>query len=193
MSLFSYTPPVRALGLAFVLAAACLSCGCLVVTLQPVYTDSELQTDEGLAGTWESQELGATAVVERGEWKAYRIAYTSKSASLAFVGYLTKIGETRYLDLTPVRGLEAGPLMIPAHGVCRFERAGNHLTLAAFDYDWFVATQQARTLGKLEATFDGRQNLLLTSPTEAVRAWLLARPAAGDEFREHVTFVRKRP
>ena len=182
---------MRSLALALLVAAACLSSGCLVVTLQPLYTDGSLQVDQGLLGTWDSQELGATVVVEQGEWKAYQIAYKSKAASYALVGYLTLIGGATYLDLTPARSLEEGPLMIPAHGICRLERAGDRLTLTALDYDWFVATLAARKLGKVDASLDSRKNVLLTSATEAVRAWLAARPAQADAFREPVAFVRK--
>jgi hypothetical protein len=145
---------MRALGLALLLAAACAASGCLVATLQPVYTDTSLVSDDGLVGTWDCQELGATVVVERGEWKAYQIAYTSKRTSLTLVGYLTKTGEATLLDLSPAHGLDAGPLLFAAHGVGRFERAGDHLTVAPLDYTWFAAAAQARKLGKLETTFD---------------------------------------
>ena len=176
--------------LAVLLALACLSSGCLVTSLQPIYDDSSLEVDETLVGAWQGREQGATVVVERGEWKSYQITYTLKSTSYALVGYLTKIGDSLFLDLTPAQGLEAVPLMIPAHGVCRVQRDGDTVTIAALDYDWFTAARRSKKLAGLETALDARQNLLVTSKTETLRTWLLARLKAADVFREPVAFTR---
>ncbi len=178
--------------LAVLLALACVSSGCLVTSLQPIYDDTSLEVDETLAGTWQGQEQGATVVVERAEWKSYRITYTVKTTSYAFVGYLTKIGEALFLDLTPAHGLEAGPLMIPAHGVCRLQHDGDTVTISVLDYDWFTAAIKAKKIAALEGTLDSRQNLLVTSKTEALRAWLSKNLKTADVFREPITFTRSR-
>lgn len=183
-------PRTRFATLAGLLACACLSSACLVLTLQPIYDDGSLESDDGLLGTWVSEEQPATVTVERGEWKAYRISYTSRSTSYALVGYLTRIGDVTFLDLTPAQGLEAGPLMIPAHGVCRLRRDGDTLAVNALDYEWFTAARGSRKLAALDMTMDSRQNLLLTSKTSALRAWLLAHLKTADAFREPVTFTR---
>ena len=182
----------RVLRLAVLLGLACLSSACLVTTLQPVYDDGSLEVDDTLAGTWQAQELGATVAVERGEWKSYRVAYTARSTSYVFVAYLTKIGDAMFLDLTPAQGLEAGPLMIPAHGVCRLQHQGDTLTIAALDYDWFAAAGSAKKVAGLETSLDVRQNVLLTSKTQVLRTWLLAHLKTQDLFREPVTFTRGR-
>ena len=82
--------------------------------------------------------------------------------------------------------------MLPVHGVCRLQHEGDTLILAPLDYDWFVAAARAKTLTKLEIALDSRQNLLLTSPTAALRAWLLAHLKTADAFREPVTWTRAR-
>ncbi len=184
--------PVRIPALALLIALACLSSGCFVITLQPVYDDASLVADDALPGTWQGQEPAATVVIGPGEWKAYRITYTARTTSYAFVGYLTKIGDAVLLDLTPAHGLEADPLTVPAHGICRLQREGDTLTLAPLDYDWFTAALRARKLAPLDAAVDGRQNLLVTSKTAVVRAWLLAHLKNADVFREPVTLTRSR-
>lgn len=181
---------MRALLLAFLLVAASISSGCLVLALQPIYDDASLEVDEALAGAWQGQEQAATLVVERGEWRSYRVTYTARNTSYALVGYLTKIGEVTFLDLTPEHGLEAGPLTIPAHGVCRLQHEGDTVTILPLDYDWFMTAVRAKTLMKLETALDGRQNLLLTSKTAVLRAWLLAHLKTADAFREPLTFTR---
>jgi hypothetical protein len=176
--------------LALLLAVACLSSGCLVITLQPVYDDAALEVDETLAGTWRSEEPASTVVVERGEWKSYRVTYTARSASYTFVAYLTRIGDGLLLDLVPARGVEDVPLIVPAHGVCRLQHEGDRVTIAPFDYDWFTAAVRSKTLTRLETAFDARQNLILTSKTAALRAWILAHQKTADVFREPVVFTR---
>ena len=124
---------------------ACASSGCLVVSLEPIYTPATIQTDDPLLGSWEDTEDGSTAVVERGEWKSYRVTYTSGSTSLDLTAYETTIGDRTFLDLTPARGLESGPLMIPAHLACRLTRTGDRVIVTGLSYDWFTATSP-RTL-----------------------------------------------
>ena len=172
------------------LVLACLSSGCLVITLQPVYDDTALEVDETLAGTWQASEPPSTVVVERGEWKSYRVTYTARNTSYAFVAYLTRIGDGLFLDLTPAGALEAGPLIVPVHGVCRLQHDGDRLAVAPFDYDWFTAALRAKTLARLETAFDARQNLILTSKTPALRAWILAHQKTADVYREPITFTR---
>jgi hypothetical protein len=176
--------------LALLLALASLSSGCLVITLQPAYDDTALEFDETLVGTWQAQEQGSTVVVDRGEWKSYRVAYTARNTSYAFVAYLTKIGDSLFLDVTPAQGLEEGPLIVPAHGVCRLQHDGDRVTIAPFDYDWFTAAVRAKSLTRLDTAFDARQNLILTSKTPVLRAWILAHLKTADAFREPVTFTR---
>jgi len=183
---------MRALSLAVLLALASLSSGCLVITLQPIYDDASLEVDETLAGTWQGREQAAAVVVERGEWKSYRITYTARNTSYAFVAYLTKIGDALFLDVAPAHGLEVGPLMIPAHGVCRLQHEGDSVTIAPLDYDWFMAAIRAKTLARLDTALDSRQNLLLTSKTVALRAWMLAHLKTADAFREPITFTRSK-
>ncbi len=185
-------PRTRSVTLAVLLACACASSACLVLTLQPIYDDGSLESDEGLPGTWVSEEQPATVTVERGEWKSYRLTYTSRSTSYALVGYLARVGDATFLDLTPAQGLEAGPLVIPAHGICRLRRDGDSLTVAALDYEWFAAARGSKKVEGLEMAMDLRQNLLLASKTSTLRAWLQAHLKTADAFREPVTFTRSK-
>ena len=167
---------MRVLSLACLLALAALSSGCLVLTLQPVYDDGSLDVDETLTGTWQGPEQGATVVVERGEWKSYRLTYTARNTSYVLVAYLTTIGDARFLDLTPAHGLEAGPLMLPVHGVCRLQHEGDTLILAPLDYDWFVAAARAKTESNSSPTSmvsrTSRPRMRFASPSRG--------PAPGD-------------
>ncbi len=180
------------LRLAVLIACACLSPACLVTTLQPVYDAESLVVDEALAGTWQAQEAPITVVVERGEWKSYRVTYTERKESYALVAYLTRIGENVFVDLTPAHGVEEVPLMIPVHGVALLRHSGDSLAVVPLDYDWYTAAIREKKAGRPEGAIDARQNILLTSKTDTLRAWLSQQVKTGEGFREPTAFTRAR-
>lgn len=178
------------LEVALLVVAACLFPGCLVLSMQPAYDAESLEVDETLVGKWQAQDQPATVVVERGEWKSYRINYSSRNTSYALTGYITKIGDALFIDVTPLGGLEGVPLMVPAHGIARLQHTGDTVTIAALDWEWFTADARAKTVARLAPALDARQNLLLTCKTPVLRAWLLANLKTADAFREPVVFRR---
>lgn len=180
-----------ALRLLVLLAAATASPGCLVLSVASLYDADSIEVDDRLVGTWEARDRSATAVVERGEWKSYRITYSERAEKFAFVGHLTKVRDDVFLDLAPLHGVESMPLLVPVHGFARVRHSADTLSLAPIDYDWLRPAVLAKKAGRLDAAFDARQNVLATSPTAVVRAWL-AELKSEDAFREPVEFVRAR-
>jgi hypothetical protein len=164
--------------------------GCVVVSLHPVYEPDGRVFDEALVGNWSEQEGGATLRIERGEWDAYRVEFRDGTQSARLTAQLTTIGSARIADLTPERGQDFGPLLLPAHGVVRVTLAEDALTIAALDYDWFERAIKTHTLGRLGAVLDDRQNVILTAPTTALRGWLSSRLKAPAVFAEPMTFRR---
>jgi hypothetical protein len=178
---------VRAVAVA---TAAFLSTGCIVVSLQPVYTDDAIAFEEGLIGQWESLEDRTSATIDRAEWRTYRIVYTDRSTTLSFDGNLTRIGERLFLDLTQVRGIDAGPYLVPVHGVYRIELEADTLCASALDYQWFTRAMARKRIASLMPAFDGRRNLTLASASGPLREWLARAPEGA--FTAPVTFTRKR-
>jgi hypothetical protein len=174
--------------LAGVMAAAILSSGCLVVSLQPVYDEQSITFDEGLLGTWTNTEDRTTAVIDRAEWRSYRVVFTDRSSTFTFHANLTTIGPTMFLDLTQSRGTDPGPYLVPVHGIYRVSLTADTLTAAALDYNWYSRAANARTPGSLMASFDDRRNVAISSPTESLRAYLATAPA--DAFGAAATYKR---
>jgi len=187
-------PRVRALFLASALTAAALSSGCLVLSLQPVYDSSAIESEESLVGIWENPDDHSSFVVDQGEWKSYRITYSAAAgaAPLALVGYLTKIGDELYLDVTPPRGVEVDWLLVPAHAACKLQLSSDRLAVTGLDYDWFIDAVSRHALPGLLAVLDGRKDVVIVSDSAAVRRWLLGHARAEAVFAETVTFVRKK-
>jgi hypothetical protein len=173
-----------------VATAALLSTGCIVVSLQPVYTDDAIVFDEGLIGQWENPEDRTSAAIDRAEWRTYRIVYTERSTTLAFHGNLTRIGERLFLDLTQVRGVDEGPYLVPVHGVYRIDLEGDTLCASALDYQWFTRAMARKRIASLMPAFDGRRNVTLAAAPGPLREWLARAP--DDVFTTPLTFTRKR-
>ena len=172
------------------LLAALLSSGCLVVTMQPVYDARSVVFDDALVGTWVNTEDETSATIERGEWRSYKVAYTDRFSTRTFHGNLTKIGAATWLDLTDVRGTDAGPFLLPVHGVFRVSVAGDVLSVAPLDYGWFTRAIEQKATARLIATLDDRRNAVIASSTAELRRWLTRAPA---EAVTAPTIYRRKP
>jgi len=84
-------------------------------------------------------------------------------------------------------------LFIPAHVVVRLQASGDTVTVAGFDYDWFMREMEQGRPTALRPAADAWKNVVLTAGTSAVRAWLAAQPPQGPVFDEGVRFVRQTP
>lgn len=173
-----------------VLLAAAASGGCLVLALQPAYDAVSVVYDEALAGDWTNDEDETSATIERAEWRSYKVSYTDRFATRNFHGNLTKIGGSTFLDLTEVRGVDAGPYLLPVHGVFRITVARDVLSVVPLDYGWFTRAATQKKAGALALVFDDRRNVVIASSTAELRRWLTQAPAAA--FGVPVTFERKK-
>jgi hypothetical protein len=173
-------------GFAFLQAA--LS-GCLVLSLQPAYDDGSVVFDEALVGTWVNTEDETVAAIERGEWRSYKVKYTDRFSTRAFHGNVARLDTETWLDLTEVRGQDDGPLLLPVHGIFRIRVANDTLTVSPLDYNWFARATERKTLGRLLTTLDARRNVVIVSPTAALRRWLASAPP--ESITSATTYKRK--
>lgn len=176
---------------ALVVALTCAP-GCLVVSLNPVYDGETIGWDPALLGHWYDAEDRSSLDVERGEWKSYRIKYSHPSESGMLTGYLTSIGDERFLDVMPVRGADRGSFLIPAHAVFRVELAADRLALTPISYDWMYEQVRSQTaVGGLDVVLDQKENAVIVSSTQALRAWLRKQPKDDVVFGAGAVFARK--
>ena len=183
---------MRLIGLSALVVVALASGACLVVAFNPIYDDLTIDFNDRLLGTWENAEDGSTVVVARGTWRSYDVTYAGRGAQLKLTAYGTRIGDGHFLDLTPEHGIEALPLLLPAHAVVRVQLLGDTLTVNGFDYEWWMRAAERGALKKLGYATDERKNLVLTSPTSALREWIAGSLRSDDAYGDALTFVRKR-
>ncbi len=180
--------PLRCLVLA---AALCGAPGCLVLAINPAYTEDALAWDPNLLGTWHDAEDNVVVDIQRGEWRSYRVHYEHPIEKGDLTGYLTAIGDVRYFDLMPIRGEDRGSFLIPVHAVLRLRMEGETLHVTPLSYDWFTRMRTSRGIPGLTFTRDQKENVLITSPAAQLRTWLRTQPADGPMFGASATFTRK--
>ncbi len=183
---------MRLIGCAALVAAALASCGCLIVSLSPVYDDLTIEFDDRLVGTWDNAEDGTSVVISRGTWRSYDVTYEGRSGQLKLTAYGTRIGTAHFLDVAPVHGMEAPPLQLAAHAIVRVQLLGDALTVNGLDYEWWTRAALQGELKKLRYAMDERKNLVLTSPTSVLREWIAGSLKSDEVYGDAITFVRRR-
>lgn len=171
---------------------ACASAGCLVLSLNPAYDDSTIAWEPRLVGAWQSPDDKSSIRIERGEWQSYRVHYEHPIETGDLTGYLTIVGDDRYLDVMPARGHDHGSFLIPAHAILRVLLEEDRLELTPLSYDWFSDRLRAgRPIVGLELTLDQKENALIVSPAAKLREWLRNQTAAAPVFGAPASFVRR--
>ena len=174
---------------------ACLSAGCLVAALHPVYEPRTIAFDPSLLGTWIPVEApeGRTLTFERGEWHSYHVEYADGGRRVRASARMTRVGRDLLLDVSPLDGTDLPPLTVPIHTIHRVTIEAETIGLAELDYDALAAQVRA---GKapVPAALDARGNVVLTAGTVGLRRWLeqAQQEGAADPFAEPVVYERLR-
>ena len=169
---------------------AMLSSGCLVSTFHPLYDESSIAFDPALLGTWENRDSLVTVVVERGDWRSYRIDYTERTTTTRFTALLTEVGGARFLSVRPADGMERPAFLVATNGPLQLMLSGNDVRVRELDYDEILRRLKARTLGVAAAT-DLKQNVVITAETPALRKWLATAVKNEALFSEWKTLTRR--
>jgi hypothetical protein len=169
--------------------------GCLVVSVNPVYDDESIGFEPGLVGTWQDADDNCSMQIDAGEWKSYRIHYVHPIENGNVTGYMTAVGDTKYLDVMPAAGVDRGSFLVPVHVVLRVGLEGDRLELTPLSYDWFAERVRRGSMGPaapgLSVAFDQKKNALIVSPVAKLREWLRRRPQSGAMFGAPAVFRRK--
>jgi hypothetical protein len=174
-----------------ILVSSLLSQGCLVLSLHPVYEDDAIAWDESLLGEWEAPEDNVRVVLEKAEWRSYRVRYEHPVETAEFTAYLTAVGDDYFMDLMPARGHDYGAVLVPAHLVVRLRRSGERWQVSSLDYDRLHADAlRRRHADGAAAAIDQKHNVILTWSTGELRDWLRLKSDAV--FGEPVGFERRK-
>ena len=175
-----------------VLLAAVFNSGCLVASLHPAYDKASIRFDPALIGMWEDEDRQSSLAIEAGPWQSYRVTVTVQSRETPLTVHEMRIGDARFVDLTPEHGLEASPIAVPTHALARFTLTGDRLELRPLDYDWFRRMIEEKALKGLSASLDERENVLVTSPASGLRTWIGAHLMQDAVFGAPLRFSRRK-
>jgi hypothetical protein len=181
-------PATAVLGAIAALLAACIP------SVNPFYTDADRVTDERILGTWFDSD-GGTWTFSTTEQGGLRLALADKQEDGAdktglMRAQLLKIGPDGHLfldlvaddvDFDPRQADLVSMSVFPGHLLARIHRVEPTLELSFFDWDWLRQHLEARP-GALAHRREGDDTLLLTAPTEALQAFVLAHLAEGELF-----------
>ena len=167
-----------------------------MLSVNPAYDDNTLAWDPDLIGQWDDAEDKASITIERGEWRSYKLRYQHPIETGELTGYLTIVGNERFLDVMPARGQDRGSFLIPVHAVIRVRLikagTGDTLELTPLSYDWFADhLRSGKPIAGLAASLDQKENALLTTPGDRFRDWLRLQPVDGPMFGAAATFTRQ--
>jgi hypothetical protein len=180
---------VRARALAGIVLIAVLSAGCLVVSLHPAYDDGTIEYDQGLLGTWKSEDDDAMVDVQPAEWRSYRITMRDGRSTTIVTGHLTRVGTRLLLDLMPQAGVDLTALTLPIHTFLEVTREGDTVSVAAVDYEALRARVTRHDPG-ISAVLDDRQNIVVSLDTVALRRWLSPATRSAPAFVAPTRLVR---
>lgn len=132
-----------------IVAVALLMAGC-TASLHPLYSEEDALFDPMLLGTWRECEGEKFFVSVRAGNAAYRVIYYDGEGSGAFTARLVELQGNRFVDLYPETPPSKNGFynvhLIPAHSFGRIWLAGDRLTIALVDPDWFRSEQASQVL-----------------------------------------------
>jgi hypothetical protein len=184
-----------------VLCAGTLLAGCEPVqSINPFYEDRDVIFDSSLTGTWnmkgdsESERMQLSFAESATISGTYDVVFAFQSdkpdadkpqaASVSFTGHLFQAGDSRFLDLYPVKFTAKWASQtisfdaidnffgVPTHTVYLVRQEGNELRLAFLDDDYVKAFVEKNDL---PLTVRGSTNFVLSGKTEDLKAGLLVR------------------
>lgn len=200
---------MRVLCCALALALALPLTGCWVYTANPLAERPEDYTfDVRLLGTWVQPDSGCTLQLTRFfDQPRYNVHYSAppdkqgngclldEGQSAMFEGWLAEIGDTRFLDITPVdRQPQHHDLPLHSFYRVRLDTAGV-LTLTPLDHEWVQGQLLQERPNLVGRTIPGGDNIVLTSSTKQLRDFLRDFGSNQDAFKPSgdLSFRRRAP
>lgn len=170
----------------------------LALSVQPFYTQANLDDDAELASSWMDKEDDFTFIFEQGEDKEYKLTVKEKDgdheSSAEFETHLLILGARRFLDFRP-KGNSEGSFfyllhLVPAHSLARMELSQAELRLQFFDGAWLRKQIDEKNIDVSCQKASG--TVLLTGSTDEVQNLLLLHPDEEKMFSEAIVLTRKR-
>lgn len=172
------------------LGAALLLAGCVVSSLNPIYTPDSLALEPRVLGTWLEED--GTWSFEKKEANSYRSTWSSGDESAHFETHFCRIGDHLFMDLYPEKPHPGEDLfMIPTHTFARVSVEGETMRVSFLDQQWLEEKLETGEVSVPHAIVEGRP--ILTGSTSEVRSFLLAYASNEEAFGAAMQLSRQTP
>lgn len=199
----SNRPRIGVFCLAIVLAvgglmmSGCDDGGGFVLSLEPSYTPTDLESDQALLGAWTTTEGDTTLNFEQGERQKYKVVLKEKDegreSSAEFEAHLVRLGAIWFIDFLPngkAGGSEFYQMhLLRAHSIARIELSQDTLQIAFLDATWLEKKIDEKAVDISHRKIDGM--LLLTGTTEEVQDLLFQYENDDGAFPDPTTLTRQ--
>ena len=147
-----------------------------VLSVKPSFTDSDLEWDPQLVGTWFSDDSSLKMTFTEGEKRAYKLLViesdSSDEKSGEFEAHLVRLGSDWFLDLFPTGQLPSSEFtqmhLLRAHSIVRLELHQDSIQLSFLSGTWLKNQLKQQIV---DISYQETQGtLLLTGTTEDVQS-----------------------
>ncbi len=163
-----------------------------VMSLQPLYTQLDLESDSRLIGSWSNKDGDVTFTFTPGQEVAKENEYTlvvkerdeTQDAGGEFEVRLVRLGAGYFLDIYPQSGKDGNEFyrahFSRAHSIVRVEITQDSLQMAFLDASWLKAKIEAKSVDTPHVEAD--EALLLTGTTEEVQELVYSHAEDDEAF-----------
>ena len=170
------------------LAVASLS-GCMVVSINPLFTEADLIFDEHLVGTWD--EGDNRMVVKKSKEGSYHMTYVEDDERTDYKLSLGKLGSHLFWDMEPWEEVSDDDfLLVPTHLVTLISVEKDTLTMAILDGDWLKKALKKGTIEVDHQLLEDR--VLLTGSTKQLQTFFRSVADNKKAFPDPAKYTRLR-
>lgn len=190
-----------------ILALACalaLLVGCIPISINPPYKDTDLVFDPRLVGAWaeEGTKLENWAV-KQGSNKSYDVTVTEEHGEKGeFEGHLFKLKDYLFLELKPSavhfdqeQSDAIKWALVAGHWIFRVQQLDSELKLSAPDDSWiykYLSKNPNALAHFTEGGFDpGDHSVIVTASTQDLQRFVLAHIGEKELFGRPAVYVRR--
>jgi hypothetical protein len=168
------------------------------VSLQPFYSEADLQEDPLLAGSWRDKEGDVSFTFEQSAPKEYKLVISEKEGeketSGEFEAHIVRLGGNLFLDLFP-KSIQEGDEFyrihfVRGHSIARIEIGLDSSQMTFLSARWLQRKIEEKSIDTPHEKVDG--SLLLTGAVEEVQDLVFLHAEEEGAFSEPLTLERQR-
>lgn len=176
-------------------AAAVIFAGCIVTSVSPFYTQTDLVYEPSLQGNWIAAK-GSSEVwrFEQSDAKAYRFTRIEPRKASVMEAHAFLLGEQLFLD---IRSLDQNIDVIPPHYLLKVTQLTPTLRISQLDNEWLLGMLEKNPKAARHYIVTGERSddrrVVLTGDTEELQKFVTTYIKTTEAWNESFEFKREAP